>query len=72
MRNLVTLSSQHQGVFGFPNCPGESLALCEVMRQLLSIGAYNEVVQSILVQAQVSHCYVNNSHDHHSHQCPIL
>merc|ERR1711942_166582 len=23
MKNLVTFGAQHQGVFGFPNCPGE-------------------------------------------------
>ena len=42
-----------QGVFGLPGCPGESQQLCNIMRELLYLGAYNELVQSILVQAQV-------------------
>ena len=41
------------GVFGLPGCPGESQQLCNIMRELLYLGAYNELVQSILVQAQV-------------------
>lgn len=53
MRNLVSLGGQHQGVFGFPGCPGESIELCNEMRELLSLGAYNDFVQDILVQAQV-------------------
>ena len=54
MKNLVTIASQHQGVFGIPGCPGESQQLCNIMRELLYLGAYNELVQSILVQAQVN------------------
>ena len=53
MKNLVTIAGQHQGVFGIPGCPGESQELCNIMRELLYLGAYNELVQSILVQAQV-------------------
>jgi palmitoyl-protein thioesterase len=53
MKNLVTMGAQHQGVFGIPNCPGESIELCNIMRELLHIGAYNGLVQSTLVQAQV-------------------
>ena len=54
MKNLVTIAGQHQGVFGIPGCPGESQQLCNIMRELLYLGAYNELVQSILVQAQVN------------------
>lgn len=67
MRNLVTLAAQHQGVFGFPGCPGESVELCNYMRELLSYGAYNDYVQAHLVQAQYWHdplqfdLYVNHS-----------
>ena len=55
MKNLVTLGAQHQGVYGFPGCRDESETLCNVMRELLSYGAYNDVVQDILVQAQYWH-----------------
>ena len=54
MKNLVTMGAQHQGVFGIPRCPGESVALCNIMRELLYIGAYVGFVQSTLVQAQVN------------------
>lgn len=54
MKNLVTLGAQHQGVYGFPRCPGESVELCNLMRELLNYGAYTDLVQDILVQAQVS------------------
>jgi palmitoyl-protein thioesterase len=53
MKNLVTMGAQHQGVFGIPRCPGESVQLCNIMRELLYIGAYVDFVQSSLVQAQV-------------------
>ena len=33
---------------------GESLALCNIMRELLNLGAYVGFVQSTLVQAQVT------------------
>ena len=59
MKNLVTIAGQHQGVFGIPGCPGESQQLCNIMRELLYLGAYNELVQSILVQAQVKSLLVN-------------
>ena len=55
MKNLVTMGAQHQGVFGLPGCPGESQELCNIMRELLYIGAYNDFVQSTLVQAQYWH-----------------
>merc|ERR1719384_2645449 len=55
MKNLVTMGAQHQGVFGIPNCPGESVALCNIMRELLYIGAYVGFVQDTLVQAQYLH-----------------
>ena len=32
MKNLITFGAQHQGVFGFPNCPGEMIALCDIVR----------------------------------------
>jgi palmitoyl-protein thioesterase len=54
MKNLVSMGGQHQGVFGFPGCPGENFQLCDIMRHLLNLGAYLEPIQSTLIQAQVS------------------
>lgn len=55
MKNLVTMGAQHQGVFGIPGCPGESQELCNIMRELLYLGAYVDLVQNTLVQAQYWH-----------------
>merc|ERR1719411_1048408 len=55
MRNLITIGAQHQGVFGFPNCPGEMDPFCDIVRDLLNYGAYMEFVQDFLVQAQYWH-----------------
>merc|ERR1719219_1923027 len=66
MKNLVTMGGQHQGVFGFPGCPGEDLFLCELLRRLLNF-AYFEPIQNILIRAQYWHdplhydLYVNSS-----------
>ena len=32
------------GVYGFPGCPGEEFELCDIMRELLSNGAYLPLV----------------------------
>ncbi|XP_062506764.1 palmitoyl-protein thioesterase 1-like isoform X2 [Corticium candelabrum] len=45
MFNLVSVGGQHQGVFGFPRCPG-SEALCEMVRKLLNYGVYESLVQA--------------------------
>ena len=42
MVNLVTLGAQHQGVYGFPQCPGDNVKLCNYVRFLLSYGAYEQ------------------------------
>ncbi|XP_065669049.1 palmitoyl-protein thioesterase 1 isoform X2 [Hydra vulgaris] len=55
MKNLISFGGQHQGVYGFPRCPGESLKLCDYMRKLLNFGAYVSWVQEHLVQAQYWH-----------------
>merc|ERR1711936_1055217 len=55
MKNLITFGAQHQGVFGFPNCPGEMDPFCDIVRDLLNYGAYTDFVQNILVQAQYWH-----------------
>ncbi|XP_071486972.1 palmitoyl-protein thioesterase 1-like [Diadema antillarum] len=52
MHNLISAGGQHQGVYGFPRCPGDSSTLCNYARELLNLGAYTEFVQDHLVQAQ--------------------
>ena len=59
-RNLITFGSPHQGVFGIPECEAEvppafllllkdlqvgNVLLCELVRQLISLGAYEPWIQ---------------------------
>lgn len=53
--NLISVGGQHQGVYGFPKCPGDNETLCEYVRELLDIGAYVSFVQDFLVQAEYWH-----------------
>jgi len=55
MVNLISFGGQHQGVYGFPRCPGETSTLCDYMRKLLNIGAYVSWIQNHLVQAEYWH-----------------
>lgn len=55
MKNLISIGGQHQGVYGFPRCPGENSTLCDFVRKLLNFGAYTPFVQKALVQAQYWH-----------------
>jgi len=48
---LISIGGQHQGVYGFPRCPGENFTLCDYARKLLTLGAYNPLVQDNLAQA---------------------
>lgn len=52
VHNLISVGGQHQGVFGFPRCPGNDSTVCEEVRRLLNIGAYVSVIQDFLVQAE--------------------
>lgn len=45
----------NKGVYGFPKCPGANETICEYVRELLDLGAYNEFVQAFLVQAEYWH-----------------
>jgi len=49
--NLVSVGGQHQGVFGLPKCLGSNI-LCDEVRRLLDIGAYDDSVQNSLAQAE--------------------
>ncbi|VDO41828.1 unnamed protein product [Haemonchus placei] len=54
IKNLISVGGQHQGVFGLPYCPGDT-TLCNMIRRLLDLGAYNHYVQHQVVQAQYWH-----------------
>uniref|UniRef100_A0A8C6ZG18 Palmitoyl-protein thioesterase 1 n=1 Tax=Nothoprocta perdicaria TaxID=30464 RepID=A0A8C6ZG18_NOTPE len=55
MLNLISVGGQHQGVYGFPRCPGESSHICDWIRKTLDLGAYTPAVQEHLVQAEYWH-----------------
>uniref|UniRef100_A0A8C9FYN6 Palmitoyl-protein thioesterase 1 n=1 Tax=Pavo cristatus TaxID=9049 RepID=A0A8C9FYN6_PAVCR len=55
MFTLISVGGQHQGVYGFPRCPGESSQICDWIRKMLDLGAYTQAVQEHLVQAQYWH-----------------
>jgi len=50
--NLITMGGQHQGVFGYPNCPAINITMCEELRRLITYGAYEPEIQSHVVQAE--------------------
>jgi len=52
VHNLVSIGGQHQGVYGFPKCPGDNETICEWVREFLDIGVYDEFIQDFLVQAE--------------------
>lgn len=58
MKSLISVGGQHQGVYGFPHCPG-SWFVCREVARLLDLGAYTEYVQNHLVQAQYWHDPLN-------------
>merc|ERR1712168_1784919 len=55
MLNLISVGGQHQGVYGFPHCPGSNISLCDMVRRLLNKGAYIDFVQDHVVQAEYWH-----------------
>ncbi|KAE8624671.1 hypothetical protein XENTR_v10006020 [Xenopus tropicalis] len=59
MKNLISIGGQHQGVYGFPRCPGEISHMCDLIRKLLNYGAYTREVQDYLVQAEYWHDPIN-------------
>lgn len=60
MKNLISVGGQHQGVYGLPRCPGESSKICDRIREALNSGAYTNLVQKHLVQAQYWHDPLND------------
>nr|XP_039254464.1 palmitoyl-protein thioesterase 1-like [Styela clava] len=55
VHNLISIGGQHQGVYGFPNCMGDDIEMCDYVRRLLNMGAYFPPIQNRLVQAQYWH-----------------
>ena len=53
VKNFITFGSPHQGVFGVPECKSTtgSAFLCELVRRLLSEGAYIPWIQGLGDQA---------------------
>ncbi|XP_068602925.1 palmitoyl-protein thioesterase 1 isoform X2 [Brachionichthys hirsutus] len=60
MKNLLSIGGQHQGVYGLPRCPGESVQICNAIRHALNQGVYSDFVQEHLVQAQYWHDPLND------------
>jgi len=52
MYNLITMGGQHFGVADLPGCLDVNGTICELVEDLLELGAYNEIVQEYLMQAQ--------------------
>ncbi|KAM4797382.1 palmitoyl-protein thioesterase 1 [Rhinophrynus dorsalis] len=59
MRNLISIGGQHQGIYGFPRCPGETSHICDWIRKMLNLGAYTKAVQENMVQAEYWHDPLN-------------
>ncbi|XP_046650203.1 palmitoyl-protein thioesterase 1-like [Daphnia pulicaria] len=55
MVNLVTLGSQHQGVYGLPRCLGDDVKFCDYVRSLLNHGAYKKWIQKFVTPAEYWH-----------------
>ncbi|XP_012673850.1 palmitoyl-protein thioesterase 1 [Clupea harengus] len=60
MKNLISVGGQQQGVYGLPRCPGETSHICDWIRKKLNSGAYTDMVQKHLVQAQYWHDPLND------------
>lgn len=56
--NLITMGGQHQGVFGFPDCPPSNYTICEDARRLIDLGAYLPFVQDHSVRIPISLYYL--------------
>ncbi|XP_055913785.1 palmitoyl-protein thioesterase 1-like [Eupeodes corollae] len=55
MKNLITLASPHQGVFGIPKCQSMQLWICDMMRHFLFLAAYKSSTQKFLIPATYWH-----------------
>jgi len=53
--NLITMGGQHQGVADIPECTSVNGTICSLVEDLLALGAYNTLVQELVIQAQYFH-----------------
>jgi len=53
--NLITMGGQHQGVADIPECTSVNSTICSLVEELLALGAYNSLVQELVIQAQYFH-----------------
>jgi len=53
--NLITMGGQHQGVADLPDCTSVNETICSIIETALALGAYNPIVQDLVVQAQYFH-----------------
>lgn len=70
VHNLISIGGQHQGVYGFPNCMGDDVVICDYIRRLLNMGAYVPAVQNNLVQAEYWHDPIHE--DKYKEDCIFL
>ena len=63
VKNLITFGAPHQGVYGVPDCESAtgSFVLCELVRELLSAGAYEPWIQDLVAPAQYWHDPLNQT-----------
>lgn len=54
-------SQGHSLVPGFPRCPSQDELICDSIRRLLNLGAYTDLVQERLVQAEYWHDPLNEA-----------
>ncbi|KAK2574268.1 Palmitoyl-protein thioesterase 1, partial [Acropora cervicornis] len=57
--NEISMNSSNKSVYGFPHCPGENYTICNYIRKLLNLGAYQSWLQDNLVQAEYWHDPLN-------------
>jgi len=53
--NLVTMGGQHQGVADIPTCVAINETICSLVDEFLAFGAYTDLAQALVVQAQYFH-----------------
>ncbi|KAF2887863.1 hypothetical protein ILUMI_18310 [Ignelater luminosus] len=59
MKTLITMSGQHQGVYGFPLCDPITKPFCDWLRQFINQFAYLRIVQKTFVPTTYWHNPLN-------------
>ncbi|KAF2904694.1 hypothetical protein ILUMI_01476 [Ignelater luminosus] len=60
MKTLITMSGQHQGVYGFPKCNPLKKPICNLLRRLINRLAYFGIIQETIVPATYWHNPLNH------------